>query len=169
MTAASTPSALIDAHLGLAAEEVEDGRALEAVARVEVEDALGARALAVEDVRHARDAADVRDRVRSRRGRASASTCVMTCSYGKSREWMSDVWRSVRLHLSTAARAGRHRSTVSLSLDEHAGEAPGGDAEDPERPYAHRDDSCDQKRGLRYPRCGHEATTLVATPLSRGD
>ncbi len=47
------------ARLGLAVEEVEDGGALEDVAGVEVEHAVCARALAVHDVRHAGDAADV--------------------------------------------------------------------------------------------------------------
>ncbi|MFO0671824.1 MAG: hypothetical protein U0235_19740 [Polyangiaceae bacterium] len=51
------------ADLGLTRVEVEDRRALEDVARVEVEGAPGARALAAEDVRHARDATDVLHRI----------------------------------------------------------------------------------------------------------
>ena len=53
----------------------------------------------------------------------------MTCSYGKRREWMSDVWSSVRLHLSQsrpggqAARARRgHEQPAGPGEEPHAAE-----------------------------------------------
>ena len=63
---------------------------------IEVEHAVGARALAVDDVREPRDAADV-DVCWSRVPRPSpASTWPSWRLYGKSGEWMSAVWSSVR-------------------------------------------------------------------------
>ena len=105
---ASTPMAVMRADLRLAGEEVEDRRALEAVAPVEVEDAVRARALAVRRCSAMRATPPMFATTSGgRRGRALPSTCVISSSYGKRREWMSDVWmqRDARLAL-LALRAG---------------------------------------------------------------
>ena len=80
--------------LRLAEEVVEDGRPLEEVACVEVEHAVGARALATEDVRHGGDAADVRDAVVG--PETELGVDLLMIEYGKSREWTSPVCRRVR-------------------------------------------------------------------------
>ena len=120
-TSASTPIALMARTSGSPVKKLKIGAPWKQSPPSRWSDAAGPRALAVDDVRHARDAADVRRPRRASPRPSVASTCVMTWSYGKRREWMSAVWISVRFTEQTWP-GGQGRSTVSLLL-EHAGRA----------------------------------------------